>query len=68
MFSKQVNLTSYFILCNEAEGICSRSTKWLGSSVGRVLARLARGHGFDSRSVHDFFLPCDACMLYEITK
>ena len=29
---------------------------WLGSSVGRVLAR---GPGFESRSGQDFFLPCD---------
>ena len=31
---------------------------WLGSSVVRVLARCARGPGFESRSMC-FFLPCD---------
>ena len=38
---------------------CQRTTNWLDSSVGRVLARLARGPGFESRSGHDFFLLCD---------
>ena len=32
--------------------ICQRSTVWLGSSVVRVLARYARGPGFESRSGH----------------
>ena len=32
---------------------------WLGSSVGIVLAQWAGGAGFESRSGHDFFLPCD---------
>ena len=32
---------------------------WLDSSVGRVLARIARGPGFEFRSGYDFFLPCD---------
>ena len=39
--------------------MCQRTTKWLGSSVGGVLARWAEGPGFESRSGHDFFLPCD---------
>ena len=30
---------------------------WLGSSVGRVLARQARGPGFESRSGYDFSSP-----------
>ena len=37
--------------------ICRRSTVWLGSSVVRVLARYARGPGFESRSGHVLFPP-----------
>ena len=39
---------------------CHGSTGWLGSSVVRVLAWCARGHGFESRSGHVLFPPiCD---------
>ena len=38
-------------------GNCRRSTVWLGSSVVRVLARSARGPGFESRSGHVLFPP-----------
>ena len=34
---------------------CRRSTVWLGSSVVRVLARYARGPGFESWSGHVLF-------------
>ena len=40
--------------------------KWLGSSVGRVLARSARGPGFESLSGHNFFLPCDTDITYMV--
>ena len=41
---------------------CHRSTVWPDSSVVRVLARSARGPGFESRSrAMCFFLPCDTC-------
>ena len=38
-------------------GNCHRSTAWLGSSVVRVLARYARGPGFESRSGRVLFPP-----------
>ena len=40
-----------------AGGNCHRSTVWPDSSVVRVLARSARGPGFESRSGHVLFPP-----------
>ena len=34
----------------------SKDDHWLNNSV---VSRIARGPGFESRSGHDFFLPCD---------
>ena len=34
----------------------SKVGHWLNNSV---VSRIARGPGFESRSGHDFFLPCD---------
>ena len=37
-------------------GKISKVGHWLNNSV---VSRIARGPGFESRSGHDFFLPCD---------
>ena len=36
---------------------------WLNDSV---VSRIARGPGFESRSGHDFFLPCDTKVLAKL--
>ena len=36
--------------------LMSKDDHWLNNSV---VSRIARGPGFESRSDHDFFLPCD---------
>ena len=38
------------------QGKMSKDDHWLNNSV---VSRIARGPGFESRSGHDFFLPCD---------
>ena len=38
------------------QGKISKVSHWLNNSV---VSRIARGPGFESRSGHDFFLPCD---------
>ena len=47
--------TEYFLKLTLCETFCHGSTVWLGSSVVRVLARYARGPGFESRSGHVLF-------------
>ena len=50
--------SEWFVMQNVDMGkaySCHRSTVWLGSSVVRVLARYARGPGFESRSGHVLF-------------
>ena len=41
----------------------SKDDHWLNNSV---VSRIARGPGFESRSGHDFFLPCDIYILAEV--
>ena len=38
----------------------SKDDYWLNNSV---VSGIAKGLGFESRSGHDFFLPCDICWL-----
>ena len=55
----RVPYTGLFVLVflGMIDSVCHRSTVWLGSSVVRVLARSARGPGFESRSGHVSFTP-----------
>ena len=43
------------------QGEISKVGHWLNNSV---VSRIARGPGFESRSGHDFFLPCDILPLH----
>ena len=40
----------------------SKDDHWLNNSF---VSRIARGPGFESRSGHDFFLPCDIQILFQ---
>ena len=41
---------------DQAQMQMSKDDHWLNNSV---VSQIARGPGFESRSGHDFFLPCD---------
>ena len=61
---QQKGRSRWYLCCSEqirgriylCRGKYQRSAKWLHCSV---VSRIASGPGFDSRSGHEYFLPCD---------